>query len=387
MAGQAERKIAFINQATGYLTIDIINAFVCSKGFSKVALIAGSIRVQDVPLDPAVRWSRIVLYNRGGPVRKFVSWLIGTLQTGWLLLTTYRSYEVFYVTIPPFAYWWSWLLPNRFTILVFDVYPDVLAIYNIGKKNLIYRFWSWLNRRLFRKAYRVYTLGNGMASLLGQYVNPARIKIIPNWSGLRNLRIVERSENSFLVEQGLVDQFVVQYSGNIGYTHNVEVLIDLAKVMGADENVFFLIVGRGERYNILKAQVENDKMHNCRILPFQPDNRLSETLSAAHLGVVILDDKTAHVSMPSKIYNLQAAGVPVLCIADKTSELARHVMRHNIGRCFDKEDLQGMTTYILELRRNPDRLKQLRQNAVAAARNYTWTNATLYADTYVQELG
>ena len=69
MSGVKDRKIVFINQATGYLTIDIVHAFVNSGHFTDVALIAGSIRVQDIPLDKRVFWSKISLYDRGNPRR------------------------------------------------------------------------------------------------------------------------------------------------------------------------------------------------------------------------------------------------------------------------------------------------------------------------------
>ena len=44
------RNIVFVNQACGFITIDIINAF--AEKFGKVAVIYGDIRVQDVPLNP-----------------------------------------------------------------------------------------------------------------------------------------------------------------------------------------------------------------------------------------------------------------------------------------------------------------------------------------------
>ncbi|MGQ3088141.1 hypothetical protein, partial [Flavobacterium sp.] len=85
---QKKKKIVFINQATGYLTIDIINEF--AKDYDEVALIAGSIRVQDIPLDRKVKWSKITKYDRGNPKKKFLSWLIGTIQIFFLLLFRYR---------------------------------------------------------------------------------------------------------------------------------------------------------------------------------------------------------------------------------------------------------------------------------------------------------
>jgi glycosyltransferase involved in cell wall biosynthesis len=375
--------IIFVNQATGYLTIDIINAFVASDHFSKVALLAGSIRVQDVPLSAEVEWNKVTLYDRGNPRKKFISWLLGSLQIGWRLATKYRSYEVFYITIPPFAYLWSLILPNRFSILVFDVYPDVLKIYNIRKTNLLYRMWSWSNKRIFKKAHRLYTLGEGMVQLLTQYIERNKITIIPNWSGLLNIKEVPRSENIFSREHDLQNKFVVQYSGNIGYTHNVEILVELARLMQMHANLFFLIIGRGERYATIQKKIETEQLMNCKILPFQPDDMLNFTLSTADLGVVLLDDKTAHVSIPSKIYNLQSVGVPILGIADTASELANHLKKHKNGECFNQKNLDQIIDFILQLMNAPEKLQALKLNSRMAANDYTLSNANKYVIMYV----
>ncbi len=378
-----KRSIVFVNQATGYLTIDIINAFADSGKFLNIALLAGSIRTQDIPLNSSVEWVKTILYNRGNPRKKFMSWFLGSLQIGWHLATRFRKYEVFYITIPPFAYLWSLLLPNRFSILVFDVYPDVLKIYNISESNVLYRIWCWANARLFRKAYRLYTLGDGMMKLLSKYTSKKNITVIYNWSGLTKMRPISRSENFFLTEHNIENKFVVQYSGNIGYTHNVEVLVELAKLMKDESGFFFLIIGRGERYNEIKQQVDQEGLLNCKLLPFQPDEILNYTLAAADLGVVMLDDKIAHVSIPSKIYNLQAVGVPILGIANTTSELAIHLQRHNNGKCFERTDLSFIRDYIQELRNNSDKMNQLKVNSALAAKSYTSANALLYLQTYV----
>ncbi len=376
--------MVFINQATGYLTIDIINAFAASSEFDKVALIAGSIRVQDVVLHEKVRWSKIYLYNRGNPAKKFLSWLYGTSQIFFLLLTRYRRYEVFYITIPPFAYLLSLVLRNRFSVLIFDVYPDVLRIYNISERNWVYKLWTKANKTLFKKAHRVFTIGEGMASLLVKYVSKEKLTIIHNWSGLTKVKVVPRDKNHFIIEQGLQDKFIIQYSGNIGYTHNLEVLVEVAKALQAERDIFVLIIGRGERFNHIQEMVTKSNLKNCRLLPFQPDDQLNYTLSAADLGVVLLDDKTAHVSIPSKIYNLQAVAVPILGIAATDSELAHHLQKHNNGVCFSPLDIDSIVAFIKGYRFQVLLQQEWKVNSKKASVLYTMRNAQEYCDSYVQ---
>jgi hypothetical protein len=374
------RKIVFINQATGYLTIDIINSF--ARHFDKIALIAGSIRAQDIEIDNKVHLSKIIKYDRGTPHRKLLSWIIGTIQIFFLLAFKYSKYEVFYITIPPSAYLLSMILPNKFSVLIFDVYPDVLKIYNQNESGFIYRTWASCNRKLFAKAHRVFTIGKSMADLLSAYIPGNKIKIIPLWPGLTKVKPVPKSENLWLRNLDLQNKFIVQYSGNIGFTHNVEILIEVASRMRYDEDIHFLIIGRGERYNNILGLIETNHLTNCSLLPFQPDDVLVYSLAAADLSVVLLDEKTAHVSLPSKIFNIQAVAVPILGFSPENSELKRHLEEYNNGRCFRQSDINGIVGFIKEMKSKPAELRSLAENSGRAALFFSRENAAVYYRSY-----
>ncbi len=375
--------VVFINQATGYLTIDIINAF--AERIDEVALISGSIRVQDIPLNDNVQVSRISTYERGSSFQKLVSWIKGTGMSLYFLMTKYKDYDIFYTTVPPTAYFLSLLLRRRFSILVFDVYPDVLQTFNISQGNPVYRLWNHANKTLFKRSFRIYTLGAEMKELLAQYVSAERIHIIPNWSGLTKIKAIRKSENVFLQTHQLRGKFVIQYSGSIGSTHNVDVLIDIADRLRAYNSIFFLVIGRGARYTQVSDRIKSLQLQNCKILPYQPDEMLPHTLSAADLSVVILDEEVSRASMPSKIYNLQAVGSPVLSISAADSELAKHVNKYHNGKNFSKDNIDGIVEYILKLRSDESRLKEMSHNSIKAAKNFTICNAKRYVDIYLND--
>ena len=378
------KNIVFINQATGYLTIDIINAFVESGKFDKVALVAGSVRVQNKDLAGEVNWTKICKYNRGASWKKALSWLLGTVQIAFLLLSRYRKYEVFYVSIPPTAYLLSSFLNNPFSILIYDIYPDALKTYKISERNFLYRLWVGWNKKILPQAHRVYTLSEGMAAVLGKYLPKEKVTVIPNWSDVSLFQPVAKKENSFVAEHRLENKFVVQYSGNIGYTHNVEVLVELAKELQHQKDILFQIIGRGERTAAIKALVKEYKLQNVELLPFQADEILPYSLAAADLAVITLNDETAMVSVPSKTYNLLAVGVPLLCVASNKSELNRLVTLCGNGKCYEANRMGEMADFILELKNSPEMLKSYKINSRKASSNFTSQNAQYYLQSYVQ---
>ncbi len=381
MANQSDkRKIVFINQGFNYLTIDIINEF--AREFDEVSVITGSVRVQDVPLDEKVKVQKIIRYNKKSLGKKFYTWLVGTLQIYFLILFKYRKHELFFISIPPFAYLLMRLLRNKFSILIWDVYPDTLKIYNLSEKNFVYRFWVSSNKKIFKRAHRLYTIGERMADLVSKYVDRDKLIIIPLWNGLRHIKPIAKHENKFALEHNLQDKFVVQYSGNIGFTHNVEVLVEVANMLKENKDIFFLIIGRGKRAADIKELISSYRLDNCMMLPFQPDDVLPYSLACADLGVVVLDDKTAQGSVPSKTYNLMAVGVPLLCIASKDSELADYIDNFDNGRIFASTDVDDIADFVEELSKNPEQLQKYKANSVAASANFTHRNAEQFLQHY-----
>ena len=151
-----------------------------------------------------------------------------------------------------------------------------------------------------------------MKRLLSKYVDENRVKVIYNWSSNSDLRPIAKSDNPFILEHHLQDKFVVMYSGNIGYTHNVELIIELAIRFKDDNSIHFVIIGNGGKKQDLLKQAEMNGLQNCTFLDWQPADRIKYSLAAADLSVVTLTEETALVSVPSKTYNILAIGSPLL---------------------------------------------------------------------------
>lgn len=375
------RKIVFINQATGYLTIDIINEF--ASAYEKVALVTGSIRVQDVKINEKVNVVKITKYNRGGILKKSFSWLVGTLQIYWLLLFRFRSYEIFLTTLPPTAYLLTMILRKRkFSILFYDIYPEALKILNISDRNIIFRLWSSFNKRILNKTHRIYTLSEGMKIQLRQYSQVNNIVVIPNWSGLTFNTEDLPASNPFRIENKLEPYFLIEYSGNIGYSHRVEIVVELAKLLTDEKDIYFIIIGRGERLEYINNLIRTYNLRNCHTLPFQPDDKIKYSLSAADLSIITLDGRAPTMSVPSKVYNLLKVGSPIMGIGSADSELSRLLEEKQNGRNFLPSEMNKMAEFILQLKNNPEILQKFRNKSLLASKEYTNANSKKYLQSY-----
>jgi len=379
-----DRKIIVINQAVNYLTIGIVNEF--AQKFEDVVLITGNVHEQGETLHKAIKVRKINKWKEEHGFSKVIVYLRALFVMWFLLITKYRKYEVFFISVPPMAYLLNIILPNRFSMLIWDVYPDVFKITGMKETHPVYRIWSKLNRISFRKSFSLFTIGDKMADLLTNYVQREKIVIQPIWSIFQNNNKVGRSENPFIKKHNLEKKFIVQYSGNIGLTHKVEVMIDLAEKMQQHKNILFQIIGRGPRVAILKRMVASKKLPNCQFLPFQSDDMFPFSLSAANMGIVILDELTSKGSVPSKSYNLMSYGIPSLYIAASDSELQNYADTYEHAKCFTERDLEKATDFILDLYKDKKLYEKMEKNNLIASKNFKRNNAQKFVEYYLKTM-
>ena len=368
-----KQKIVIINQAVNYLTIGIANA--SAARFEHVTLITGSVHAQGEELHEHVNIHYINKWKEENDSGKVWIYFKALIRIWFLLLFKYRNHEVFFVSVPPMGYLLNIFLPNRCSMLIWDVFPDALKILGMKETYLFYRLWAYMNKRSFARAYRLFTIGERMADLLEKYVSRDKIIIQPIWSVFQENKKTEKNDNPFIRQHKIQDKFIVQYSGNIGLTHKVETMVELAERMKEHTNILFMIIGRGPRKKILQETVERKKLANCIFLPFQSDDMFPYSLSAADLGIVVLDELTSKGSVPSKSYNLMSLGIPSLYIAAEDSELKSYADKFRHAACYTEYQLNEAVQFILELSNSLEKYKIYSENALKASEHFKRDNA------------
>lgn len=370
------KKIVFVNQSSGYLLTDILNVY--AQEYDEVVLMFGTIKENERQLDPRIKLDKICAYDRTSAIKRIITWVKGTWQIYSKLKHDYTDFEIVYVTNPPMAYLCSLRLKNPFSVIVFDTYPDALSNIGIRKGNPLFNLWSRWNKKLFAQAKNVFTLSEGMADRLGNYVACEKITIVPCWSANSKFAPMAKRVNPFVKEWHLEDKFVVMYSGNMGVTHNVQLLVECAITLKGNANIHFMLIGGGTKRAELEAMVNKEGLANCTFLDWLPADQLPYSLAAADLGTISLTDETALVSVPSKTFNLLAVGCPLMCIVPRSSEIARMVDKYKNGKCFEVGEVDKMVEFICQLFENKVMQKQLSNNSLVASADFTVDNAKMY---------
>lgn len=222
-----------------------------------------------------------------------------------------------------------------YTLLIHDNYPEILIAAGKQKEgSTITRIMAFCNRWLYKHASRIIVVGRDMEELVGRKTDglDVPITVIPNWAELETVSPALRSENKLLAELSLEDKFVILYAGNMGPPNDIESVVEAADTLVKEnEPVHFIFLGAGAKKNWLVKQVRERNLTNITVLDPRPRNEQSIFLNACDISLVSLVDKMLGVSMPSRTYNILAAGKPILAITEPTSEVARVVEEEKVG--------------------------------------------------------
>ena len=278
------------------------------------------------------------------------------------------------VSNPPFLPLLAWLLGKAqqrpYALLEWDIYPNILAPMGLaGPGHPLYRLWAAAHKRALRRAELVVTIGEQMAATLRRLAEDPDlpVAVIPNWVDTVWIRPQPRGENPFAREQGFTDQLVVMYSGNLGATHAIETIVAAAEALRDRADIQFVIIGEGSKRPLVEAALAAGRLPTTRLLPYQPADRLPYSLASADVGIVTLAAGYEELSVPSKTYNLLAAGNALLGISQAPNDLASTIQAQGCGANFAPDDAAGMAAWLKQLAADRATLRQYQVAARQAA--------------------
>lgn len=306
------------------------------------------------------------------------------VRATWAALRVPRPDIVIPFTTPPFVVAAGLLVRRlrgaRVVHWVMDLYPDVpVACGVLSERSLATRALERLHRALLRRCDRIVVLGRCMRDrVLAKGVPAERISLIRPWADAEEVRPIPPAEVALRREWGL-DGCVVLYSGNLGLGHDVSTICSAIRRLADEPEPRFVFVGGGRRIDeliaslpaedLVEARPESDMAaargepgRRVQVRPYQPRERLGETLAVGDVHLASLLPEAAGLMVPSKLFGILAAGRPVLFVGPRDSEVARLIEEHDCGRVIGNGDDEGLVAALRELRDDPALRERLGAN-------------------------
>lgn len=227
-------------------------------------------------------------------------------------------------------------------VLVHDIFPE-----NARPSN-VFVPCEFIVKKIFDRAYAcadlLVAIGRDMKIVLLEKVKSSRthprISIIENWADIVNIKPEVNNNN---------DSIIIEYAGNIGRGQGLKSFIDIwAKAN--NPLLHFDLYGTGAQEDSLKKYVKDIELQNVSFHGPYYRSQQNDVLNNCNIALVALEEGLYGLGVPSKTYNIMAAGKAILFIGHPYSEIALLVKEKKIGFVFRPEDNVGIQKFLAELR-------------------------------------
>jgi glycosyltransferase involved in cell wall biosynthesis len=280
-------------------------------------------------------------------------------------LTLKRHDVVVCFTTPPFIALVGVLLRlvkgTKVVYWTMDLYPDVAGAAGLMRREgLLWRALQAIDRFCLRRSDRVVVLGECMRDVVVRKgADPARVTVIPVWSGAEQFPLRARTDNPLRSAWGIGDRFTILYTGNFGIGHDMEAIAGAVEALKDDDRIRWLFIGEGKAKPELERRIAACGARNVVLAGYQPRELLADVLDAGDAHLVSLLPGWQGLLLPSKFFSVLAAGKPVLWIGPDGTECGSILREHACGFEVQPGDAGTLSDRIRWLLEHPDQARSM----------------------------
>lgn len=299
---------------------------------------------------------------------RFVSFLSFMLSSLWAALQV-KDVDIIMGTTPPiFQSVSAWLVAlirrKPFLLEVRDLWPEFAISMGVIKNPVVIKLAHWLENFLYARATHI--LVNSPAYkkyIVGKGVPEKKITFIPYGTDIDMFN--PNVDGSSLRENlGFKDKFLVLYAGAMGQAHDLYTVLRAAKRLNDESQIQFVFFGAGKERARLEAEAQRQGLKNVLFAGICPKKEMPAVIAAADVCLAILQNlEMFRTTYPNKVFDYMASARPTVLVIDG---VVREVIETSGGGVFiepGNDELLAKT--ILELSRDPQRVKQMGENARA----------------------
>ena len=254
---------------------------------------------------------------------------------------------------------------KRFVYGIQDIFPDSLVSTGITKKgSLIWKIGRIIENFTYKYADKIIVISEDFKkNIMAKGVPENKIVVVYNWVDQNAVVDIPRDKNKLFDKYQLDrSKFYIEYSGNIGLTQNMDMLLEVMKELKTTHpDIGLVLVGEGAYKAQVEEIVKRDNLTNVTMIPFQPYEDISYVFSLGDAGLVISKPGVGANSVPSKTWSIMSASRPVLANFDE-NELKDILAGNECGIFTKAGDKEAFKKSIIKLYDNRELCKKYGTN-------------------------
>jgi glycosyltransferase involved in cell wall biosynthesis len=251
-----------------------------------------------------------------------------------------------------------------FLLEVRDLWPEFAISMGVIQNPVIIRLAYGLERFLYGRATHILVNSPAYKEYIVAKGVPAKKITFIAYGTDTNMFNPGIDGSSVRERLGLNDKFIVLYAGTIGQAHDLYTVLRAAQRLNNETHVQFVFFGDGKERPNLEEEAQRLGLKNVMFAGVCPKKEIPAVISAADVCLAILQDlKMFRTTYPNKVFDYMASARPTVLVIDG---VVREVIEASGGGVFvepGNDELLART--ILELSREPQRVRQMGENARA----------------------
>lgn len=314
--------------------------------------------------------NRFPLYSEGkNPIMRAIRYSLCSLIQLFKAIRTKDIDCIFLVSTPPIQGVLGGVLKKikkvPFVYNLQDIFPDSLAGTGLAKKDgLLWKMGRVLENFTYRNADKIIVISEDFKkNIMAKGVPEEKIVVVYNWVDQNAVIDVPRERNKLFDKYGLDrSKFYIEYSGNIGLTQNMDMLLEVMEELQTSyPDICLALVGEGAYKEQVEKIVADKQLKNVVMLPFQPYEDISHVFSLGDAGLVISKPGVGANSVPSKTWSIMSASRPVLANFDE-NELKDILAGNECGIFTKAGDKEAFKQSVITLYENRELCKEYGKN-------------------------
>lgn len=257
-----------------------------------------------------------------------------------------------------------------FVLNVQDLFPQSAIDLGVLRQRHLIHLLEGLERFIYRKAdaISVHSTGN-RDHVVTRGANDETTIVMHNSVDTEHIQPAPKT-NSLREKLNLDGHFVASFGGVMGFSQDLDVILEAAELVKTHPDIHFLLVGDGVEKERLVAKSQRMELDNVTWLPMQPREKYPSILHASDVGLATLHADVKTPVVPSKILSVMAAGRPVVAALNLDGDAPELIDAAQAGYCLAPEDPRALANSLLELHDDPDLCRRFGENGRHFAEQY-----------------
>lgn len=164
------------------------------------------------------------------------------------------------------------------------------------------------------------------------------------------------------------DKIIYLFGGNLGIPQGINYLMQNIAYCKSIKEAFFLIVGDGTEFDLLKKWIDLEHIENAQLIKEIPKKDFDGILRLADVGLIFLNPRFTIPNFPSRLLSYMQYKLPVICATDMVSDIGDIASENNFGFKCLASDFEVFYNYVVKLLNKNLRI-EMGENAITFLHN------------------